>query len=193
MRAALALFLLLPAPVLAAPAHTPQKPAPAKPAPHPPTQDQLFAQLKKAESPEDAKPIEAQLNALFRVSGSPSVDLLMSRVQQSLSASDQETARRLAVAITNIAPKFAEGWHVRAGLEAAADDDTAALVSLQKAVLLNPRNFTALFELGGMLEEYGDKKAALKLYRQALAVDPQMEGARSKLRELTATVEGRDI
>lgn len=197
MRLALALtFLLIPAAAIAAPpVPAPAKPAPAKPDAKvsPLTQDQLFAQLKKADSAETAKPIEEKLSALFRVSGSPSVDLLMTRLQQSLSASDTGTARRLATAVTQIAPKFAEGWHARAGLEAAANDDTAALVSLQKVVLLNPRNFAALTELAGMVEDYGDKKTALKLYRQALAVDPQMEEATRKVRELTTSVEGRDI
>lgn len=189
MRLALALFLLFPAAVLAAP-----EPAAA---PQPKftmeTEDQLFARLKKAERPEDAHPIEEKLNAMFRVSGSPSVDLLMARVRQSLGASDTATAKKLAVAVTNIAPKYAEGWHVRAGIAAAANDDTDALVSLQKVVLLNPRNFEALAELAGMVEDYGDKKTALKLYRQALALDPQLEAARGKIRELTTTVEGRDI
>jgi len=187
MRSALALFLLPPVVALAAP------PKPAQPKPTMVTEDQLFAQLKKAERPEDAKPIEDKLKAMFRGSGSPSVDLLMTRVQQSLSASDSATARTLAVAVTRIAPKYAEGWHVRAGIAAAGNDDTDALVSLQKVVLLNPRNFEALTELAGMVEDYGDKKTALKLYRRALDVDPQLEEARSKIRELTTTVEGRDI
>jgi Flp pilus assembly protein TadD len=78
-------------------------------------------------------------------------------------------------------------------MEQAAGDDTAALVSLQKVVLLNPRHFAALSELGDMLEEYGDKAGALKLYRRALDLDPQLEGANRKVRELTQTVEGRDI
>jgi hypothetical protein len=44
-----------------------------------------------------------------------------------------------------------------------------------------------------MLEDYGDKAGALKLYRRALDLDPQMEGAAQKVRELTQRVEGRDI
>lgn len=192
MRSALFSLLLVPGLAFAAPQKTtPKQPAP-KPA-GPMTQDQLFAQLKKAESAEDAHPIEEKLNAMFRASGSPSVDLLMTRVQASLGASDNATAKKLAVAVTQIAPKYAEGWHVRAGIAAAGNDDTDALVSLQKVVLLNPRNFQALTELAGMVEDYGDKKTALKLYRQALDVDPQMETAKSKVRELTTSVEGRDI
>jgi len=78
-------------------------------------------------------------------------------------------------------------------MEQAADDDTAALVSLQKVVQLNPRHFAAMNELADMLEYYGDKARALKLYRRALELDPHLPGASQKLRELTTKVEGRDI
>jgi len=47
--------------------------------------------------------------------------------------------------------------------------------------------------LADMLEEYGDKAAALKLYRRALELDPHLEDANRKVRELTQSVEGRDI
>jgi tetratricopeptide (TPR) repeat protein len=174
--------------------------APAKPAPNPTpkpapvvTQDQLFAQLKKAESAEDAHPIEEKLAGFFRVSGSASVDLLMSRVKAEQAAADSKTAKKLIDAVTQIAPGYAEGWHTRAAMEAAANDDTNALISLQKTVALNPRNFTALVELGEMLEDYGDKKGALALYRRAQDIDPQLDEAKRKVRELAVSVEGRDI
>jgi Tfp pilus assembly protein PilF len=121
------------------------------------------------------------------------VDLLVVRAQAALAATDNKTAKKLIDAVTNIAPDYAEGWHIRAGMEQAAGDDTAALVSLQKVVLLNPRQFTALTELADMLEDYGDKAGALKLYRRALELDPQLEIASRKVRELTQSVEGRDI
>jgi tetratricopeptide (TPR) repeat protein len=186
MRTALALLLLLaPGAVLAA-----EKP----PMPQSVTSDQqLFAQLKQANSPEDAHPIEQKLIAMFRASGSPSVDLLVLRAQTAMSAADNKTAKQLIDAVTNIAPNYAEGWHMRAGMEQAAGDDTAALVSLQKVVLLNPKHFAALNELADMLQDYGDKAGALKLYRRALDLDPQLEGAANKVRELTQSVEGRDI
>jgi tetratricopeptide (TPR) repeat protein len=184
MRTALALLLLLaPGAVLA-----------AESVPQSVTSDQqLFAQLKQANSPEDAHPIEQKLIAMFRASGSPSVDLLVMRAQAALAAADNKTAKQLIDAVTNIAPNYAEGWHMRAGMEQAAGDDTAALVSLQKVVLLNPKHFAALNELADMLQDYGDKAGALKLYRRALDLDPQLEGAANKVRELTQSVEGRDI
>lgn len=157
------------------------------------SQDKLFAQLKQAQNAEDAKVIEGKLKLLFRASNSPSVDLLMTRANAAQAASDTKTARKLIESVTQIAPNYAEGWHSRAALEQAGGDDTNALVSLQKTVLLNPRHFEAMVELAGLLEEYGDKGGALKLYRRALEIDPKMEAAEHKVRELTTSVEGRDI
>jgi len=158
MRGTLVLSILLlsgTAYAVTPPAKAPSAPAPAKVT----SEEQLFAQLKRCGSAEEAHPIEAKLQAMFRASPSPSVELLMTRAT------------------------VAQG----------AGDDTAALVSLQKAVLLNPRQFTALNELADMLEDYGDKAGALKLYRRALDLDPQLDGAAQKVRELTQSVEGRDI
>lgn len=191
MRRALIISLLL----LSGTAYamTPPK-APSSPAPQKVTsEEQLFAQLKQCGSAEDAHPIEEKLQAMFRASNSPSVDLLMTRALTAQGAGDNKTARQLVEAVTKIAPNYAEGWHVRATMEQGAGDDTAALVSLQKAVLLNPRQFTALGELGDMLQDYGDKAGALKLYRRALDLDPQLDGAAQKVRQLTQSVEGRDI
>jgi tetratricopeptide (TPR) repeat protein len=162
-------------------------------APHVISEEELFANLAKADTPEDAHPIEDQLDALFKVSGSPSVDLLMSRAGAALSATDNATARKLIDAVTRVAPNYAEGWHQRAQLQAAANDEAGAMLSLQKTVLINPRQFSAMTELADMLEAYGDKLGALKLYRRALALDPQLSAAARREKALAKEVEGQGI
>jgi len=67
------------------------------------------------------------------------------------------------------------------------------MVSLQKAVTLNPRQFEAMVDLADMLEQYGDKQAALKLYRQALALDPQLSDAARHEKALAKEIEGQGI
>lgn len=158
-----------------------------------PPLESLFSQLGRAGSPEDAKPIEERIGAIFRQSGSPSIDLLMSRVAAAEAAGDKETARKLIEAVTDVAPTFAEGWHSRAAVQRATGDDSGAMISLERVILLNPRHFVALFELGGMMEDYGNKAAALKLYRKALEIDPQLDGARRHVDALTRDVEGQGI
>ena len=166
----------------------------AAPPPAPKNQvDRWFADLAKAGSPEDAKPIEDKIAAAFKQSGSPSVDLLMSRANAALNAADSKTAGALLTAVTKVAPRYAEGWHVRATMDAASGNDSAAMLALQRVVSLNPRHFTAMVELAGMLEDYGDKKGALTLYRKALALDPQLESAVRAARALEKDVEGQGI
>jgi tetratricopeptide (TPR) repeat protein len=184
MRFASILFLLL----LPVAAHA----APAKPAPQKPL-DILFGELAKAESPEDAKPIEDQIEGLFAQSGSPSVDLLMIRASAAQALEDTDTAKKILESVVAIAPNFAQGWYALAQIQSASGDDEGALVSLQKAVALNPRHFAALNDLGDMLAEYGDKPAALKMYRRALALDPQLEEAQRHERILARDVEGQGI
>jgi Tfp pilus assembly protein PilF len=159
----------------------------------PSEEDKLFAQLKSAESADAAKPIEDKLSQLFRVSGSPSIDLLMSRAQSALGQADNGTARTLVDAVTHVAPHYAEGWRIRARMQQAQGDDTGAMISLQRAVVLNPRHFAAMTELAEMLEDYGDKKGALKLYRRALVLDPQLKVAGERAKALGKEVEGQGI
>ena len=155
--------------------------------------DSLFAQLAGAQSPEEAKPIEDHILALFLESKSPSIDLLMTRAAAALTVGDKGLAGQLFVAVTAVAPGYAEGWHQRARIEAAAGNDEAAMFSLEKTVMLNPREFEACAELGAKLEDYGDKKGALAMYRKALALDPTYDDVARRVRALTRDVEGQGI
>lgn len=184
MRKAFFLSVLLPLAVAGAPAQKPHQK---------PQIDILFDQLHAAERPEDAQPIAEKIDALFRQSGSASIDLLMSRANAALGQDDNKTARRLLDAVTAIAPDYAEGWHARARMQQAANDDAGAMVSLQKAVRRNSRDFSAMSDLADMLEDYGDKPGALKLYRRVLALYPQMEGAARHVKALSRDVEGQGI
>jgi predicted TPR repeat methyltransferase len=180
----IAFLTLLPSLALAAPQGMSAKPS---------EEDKLFAELEKADSPDAAKPIEEKIGGIFRASGSASVDLLMTRVGTALGQADNGTARTLVEAITHAAPGYAEGWRMRAHMQRAASDDAGAMISLQKTVTLNPRHFIAMAELGEMLEDYGDKPGALKLYRRVLALDPQMRAAAERVKALTKEVEGQGI
>jgi len=172
-------------------------PASAMPSPHTPRPraplDVLFQELKQVTTPEDAKPIEDQIATMFMQSGSPSVDLLMTRGTAALAGGDKDAAKKIFDAVTVIAPSFAEGWHNRAALQLAANDTEGAMISLQRVIQLNPREFKAMSELADMLEDYGDKAAALKLYRRAVALDPELAGASEHIKALETSVEGQRI
>ena len=169
-------------------------PGPPHAAPPPKnTVDQLFQKLGKASSEDAAKPVEKEILIQFLQSGRASVDLLMTRVDALMEGRDKDNAAKILDAITRIAPDYAEGWHQKGKLEAENGHDEAALVSLNKAVKLNPREFEAHVELGDMLEEYGAKPAALAEYKKALALDPHFEGLDKRVEQLSRDVEGEKI
>src|ERR1700744_3909255 len=93
----------------------------------PSEEDKLFDQLRGAASPEEARPIEQKLDGLFKVSGSPTVDLLMTRAKAALVAPDKSISRKLLDSVTKVAPHYAEGWRARAALQAASGDDAGAM------------------------------------------------------------------
>jgi Flp pilus assembly protein TadD len=172
---------------------TPPHPA-APAAPHTvPQLDALFGQLAKAGTDEEAKPLEDEILALFLESGSASTDLLMTRAATALAGGDMDTAQQLLAVVTKVAPDYAEGWHQRGKLQALAGDDEGAIVSLQKSVTLNPRQFAAMTELGGILVEYGDKRDALKMLRKVQSLDPHFSGVDREVRQLAREVEGDRI
>jgi Flp pilus assembly protein TadD len=153
----------------------------------------LFQQLGKAGTPDEARPIEEKILTLFLESGSASVDLLMTRAAAALADGDTDTARKLLDIVTEVAPKYAEGWHQRGRLQAVAGDDEGAITSLQRAVTLNPRQFAAMAELGAILSEYGDKRDALAILRKAMALDRNIGGVDREVQKLTHDVEGERI
>jgi predicted Zn-dependent protease len=170
--------------------HHPSAPAAPRTVPQ---LDTLFGQLAKAGSDEEAKPIEDRILALFLESDSASTDLLMTRAATALAANDMDTAQQLLNVITKVAPDYAEGWHQRGKLQALAGDDEGAILSLQKSVTLNPRQFAAMTELGGILIEYGDKRDALKMLRKVQSLDPHFSHVDGEIRRLSRDVEGDKI
>jgi Flp pilus assembly protein TadD len=155
--------------------------------------DALFASLARTHSAEEAKPVEEQILSRFLASGSPSVELLMSRAAAALAGGDKKDARRIVNAVTIVAPDYAEGWHQKAKMQADDGDDVGAIVSFNKAITLNPRHFEAYAELGTVLLADGDKKDALASLRKALALDPHFDGLDREVSQLARDVEGEKI
>jgi tetratricopeptide (TPR) repeat protein len=155
--------------------------------------DTLFAGLKIAPDAESAKAIEDRIWALWMVSGSDTVDVLMSRVKVASDAEDYGLAIRLLNAVIEIDPAFVEAWNRRATIFFLRKDYSNSLSDIMHVLAQEPRHFGALAGLGTILEEVGDDRHALEAYRKALAVHPHLKGVAEHVRSLTDKVEGRDI
>jgi len=153
----------------------------------------LLGALKVAPDDTSAKAIEDRIWALWMVSGSDTVDVLMSRVKEASDAENYTLAIRLLDAVIEIRPAYTEAWNRRATLYYLQKDYGRALSDIREVLAREPRHFGALSGLGLIMQEIGDEKHALEAYRRALAIDPHLENVEEAIKNLREKVEGRDI
>ncbi len=155
--------------------------------------DFLFEALKVAPDETSAKAIEERILALWIVSNSDTANLLMTRVKTALDAEDLDLALKLLDAIVKIKPDYAEGWNRRATVHYMKKEYGAALADLAQTLALEPRHFGALSGLGMILQDVGDDRHALEVFRRALAINPHLKRIPDLVKTLSDKVEGRAI
>jgi tetratricopeptide (TPR) repeat protein len=155
--------------------------------------DKLFEALKIAPSDESAKFVENRIWALWLSSGGDTAGLLMTRVKTAVDAKDFDLAVKLLTAIIDIRPDYIEAWNRRATVLYMQKDFGAALNDIREVLAREPRHFGALSGLGIILQELGDDKRALEVFRRALAVHPRLERIPDLVKKLSDKIDGRDI
>jgi tetratricopeptide (TPR) repeat protein len=155
--------------------------------------DFLFEALKAAPDPETAKGVEQRIWALWFHSGSDTADLLMTRVRAAVESKDTELSLKLLDALLAFKPDYVEAWNRRATIFFAQKEYGRALDDIRQVLAREPRHFGALTGLGLILQELGDEKRALEIFRRALAINPHLERVPDLIKQLTEKVEGRDI
>jgi tetratricopeptide (TPR) repeat protein len=155
--------------------------------------DFLFGALKAAPDEETAKAVEQRIWAVWVISPSDTANLLMTRVRTAVEAKDIDLAIKLLDSIIKIKPNYIEGWNRRATLYYMQHDYGRALEDIRQVLKREPRHFGALAGLGMILQDIGDDKQALEVYRRALAVYPKLQRIPDLVKTLQEKVEGRDI
>jgi tetratricopeptide (TPR) repeat protein len=204
-RVALALALLMGTSVVPAwsqaPPSPPAKSPPAKhgstlpktPAEREKTLSDLYALLATADDEETAKAVSDAIERVWLHSGSPTIDLLMERSIKAMSDKKVDLALKLLDQVVELAPDFTEAWNRRAYVHFVHNDVERALGDLRRTLALDPHHFKALDGLGQILREIGQKKAALKAFKQLLDVHPYWSGAKQAVEELEREVDGQGI
>jgi tetratricopeptide (TPR) repeat protein len=155
--------------------------------------DFLFGALKLAPDDTTAKSIEERIWSLWTASRSDTASLLMTRVKTAIEAKDLDLAVTLLDGIVKIKPDYIEGWNRRATIFYMKKDYGRAISDIREVLKREPRHFGALAGLGLILQDIGDDKQALEVYRRALAVYPRMERIPDVVKTLQEKIEGRDI
>lgn len=168
-------------------------PPPFDPADRPKMLADLYDQLGTAPNANSAEPIMAAIEELWAISGSDTVDLLMSRAAQFANAAEIDLSLSILDAIVDIAPDETEAWYLRAKVNVLNGKPERALSDLRRALNLDAKHYRAITDLGLVLEQLGAKKEALEAYRRALVVNPYLEDAQAGVDALKREVEGQDI
>lgn len=154
--------------------------------------NRLFEQLKSADA-ESIAMIEQEIVAQWSRSGSPAADLLLQRGREALVAGDLETAIAHLTALTDYAPDFAEGWNARATAYFQAGKLGPSVADIGRVLELNPRHFGAMSGLALILEELGNPKKALEVYRKIEVLAPERPSVKDAIERLGKETGGQDI
>jgi tetratricopeptide (TPR) repeat protein len=154
--------------------------------------DTLFEQLADAEG-EEMNRIEGEIWAEWSKSGSPSMDLLLTRGRMAMEVGEYSVAVEHFTALIDHAPDFAEGWNARAtayynmGQFGPSIDDIAHVLSL------NPRHFGALSGLASILEQIGHPEDALKALQEVKSIHPHRDGLEDEMKRLEKEIGGATL
>jgi tetratricopeptide (TPR) repeat protein len=155
--------------------------------------DFLFGALKAAPDAESAKQVENRIWALWLASGSDTANLLMTRAKSAIDSNDLNLAVELLDAILKIKPDYVEAWNRRATLHYMRKEYAQSMEDIRQVLIREPRHFGAMSGLGMILQEFGDEKHALDVFRRALEINPHLPKIDEMVKGLTEKVEGRGI
>ena len=155
--------------------------------------DFLFGALKVAPDEASARHVEARIWAIWTQTPSDTAALLMLRARAAMEAQQMDVALKLLDAVVKLRPDYVEGWNRRATLFYMQNDYARSLADIAQVLAREPRHFGALAGLGMIMQDLGDDKRALEVFRKALVIDPHMEKVPELVKTLSEKVEGRDI
>jgi tetratricopeptide (TPR) repeat protein len=155
-------------------------------------QESLLSELAQADKA-DAIRIDRELRAMWDKSGSSAMDLLLRRGREALEEGDTRAAIEHLTALTDHAPDFAEGWHMRAQAYFQAELYGPAVADLERTLALNPDHYNAIFGLGALLERFGDETRAYDAYERVKDLHPFHEEVDAALQRLENRAKGTSL
>lgn len=154
-----------------------------------PRLDELFEKLNAAPDFQSGHVIERQIWGIWSDTGTAGGAVLLRQGVNFMNAGDHEKALVNFNALVEIEPDLAEGWNKRATLHYLMGNYNSSVADIKRTLALEKRHFGALSGLGLIYDALDQKEAALKAFRAALEIHPNM-GIRGRAEELAEDVEG---
>jgi tetratricopeptide (TPR) repeat protein len=117
---------------------------------------------------------EQGLWLLWTRSGDTAIDGMMAQATEAMQSARYSDAIALLTDVIKRKPEFAEGWNRRATVYYLAGDLQKSIADCNEVLKRNPGHFGALSGMGQIYMQLDDEESALKWFRRALEVNPNM-------------------
>lgn len=150
----------------------------------------LFEKLKSAPDFESGHEIEQYIWLIWGKTQTAGGSVLYRQGEEYMEQGEYEKALESFDALVVIEPEFAEGWNKRATVHYLMGKLDASIADIKRTLALEERHFGALSGLGLIYDALDQKEAALKAFRAALEIHPNMQAIRRRAEELIEETEG---
>lgn len=137
----------------------------------------LFERLRAA-APDQAGDLREQIWSIWFESREPEIDALMREGDEAVNSGRETMAIAIYDAVLERRPDFAEAWNRRATTYFLLGAYDRSEADIARVLALEPRHFGALSGLGLIALARQRDQAALRAFERALAIDPNLPGAR---------------
>jgi tetratricopeptide (TPR) repeat protein len=127
---------------------------------------------------------ERGLWLLWSRSGDPKIDALMAQGSEAMQVGNLPKAIQVFSEVVKRKPAFAEGWNKRATAYYLAGELEKSIADCDQVLKRNPLHFGALSGLGQIYAKLEQYEQALKWFRKALDVNPNMMGVEVNIEKL---------
>lgn len=134
---------------------------------------------------------EQGLWLLWTRSGDAGIDAQMAKATESMQAGQYADAIAVLSDVIKRKPQFAEGWNRRATVYYLAGELQKSIADCNEVLKRNPGHFGALSGMGQIYLQLEDEESALKWFRRALEVNPNMLGVEMNIKMLEERLKGR--
>ena len=146
--------------------------------------DTLFAKLRDPASGSEVLRIEPKIWSLWMTQGNPDENQKLADATAAMGIRNFPKCLEILNALIVASPNFPEAYNKRATLYFLLGRFDESLADINTTLDLEPRHFGALSGRGMVLARQGKNAEALRAFKEALAVNPTMTGAKLSVQEL---------
>ena len=151
----------------------------------------LFARLQTTSSATEADAIQARIWRIWGESEDAAAGQLLGEGVIAMAEGQYAAALERFDRLVEEVPDFAEGWNKRATVHYLMGNYAASVLDIKRTLELEPRHFGALSGLGLIYDAIEDPAAALRSFEAAVAINPHLDTAQERIRELRRQLSGR--